>query len=158
MTIQGEAASPLPPWSMPAPNTQVRPEGPPFVTSVSPGCARGWFRRHRHTAISAEAALTPAKIDRFRVQSNAPSGAVTAVRPDHRGLAHLSQMSVKRVTATPVPDGGIEPGADTASLACSTLESSMSIPGNCTVGGLVVWKVCARFPNVGSTCGVSSAR
>jgi hypothetical protein len=70
----------------------------------------------------------------------------------------LSQMSVKRVTAMPVPDGGMDPGTVTASLACSTLDSSMSMPGNWTVGALVMWKVCATLPNVGSTCGVSSVR
>ena len=70
----------------------------------------------------------------------------------------LSQMSVNRVTAIPVPDGGIGPGTVTASLACSTLDSSMSMPGNFTVGGSVMWKLCATLPNVGSTCGVSSVR
>ena len=37
MTIPGEAANPLAPWSTPAPSTHSRPEGPPFATSVSPG-------------------------------------------------------------------------------------------------------------------------
>ena len=49
-------------------------------------------------------------------------------------------------------------GTVTASLACSTRLSSMSMPGNLTVGALVSWKLCATLPNVGSTCGLSSIR
>ena len=70
----------------------------------------------------------------------------------------LSQMSVNLVTARPVPDGGIGDGAETAALACSTVRNAMSLPGNFTVGGSVMWKLCATLPNVGSTCGVSSTR
>jgi hypothetical protein len=98
-----------------------------------------------------------AKIDRFCVQSGS-SGVVTVVSDQITAALPLSQISVKRVTARPVPEGGIGPGMDTASLACSTLGSSMSTPGNRTVGGLVMWKLCATLPNVGSTCGVSSTR
>ena len=157
MTIQGEAASP--PALVHARSQHASETGRSAVRDLRESrLCEGVVQTTSTHSDQRRSRPHPAKIDRFRVQSNAPSGAVTAVPPDHRGLAHLSQMSVKRVTATPVPDGGIEPGADTASLACSTLESSMSIPGNCTVGSLVVWKVCARFPNVGSTCGVSSAR
>jgi hypothetical protein len=87
-----------------------------------------------------------------------PSGAVTLVSDQIKAALPLSQISVNRVTATPVPDGGIGPGTETASLACSTLESSMSMPRNFTVGGVVMWKLCATLPNVGSTCGVSSTR
>ena len=99
-----------------------------------------------------------AKIDRFCVHSSAPSGAVTVVSDQITAALPLSQMSVNRVTARPVPDGGIGAGTETASLACNTLDSSMSMPGNCTVGGFVMWKLCATLPNVGSTCGVSSIR
>ena len=42
----------------------------------------------------------------------------------------LSQMSVNRVTAFAEPDGGSGAGALTCSLACRTLLSSMSMPGN----------------------------
>ncbi len=87
-----------------------------------------------------------------------PSGVVTVVSDQITAALPLSQMSVNRVTATPVPDGGIGAGTETASLACSTLLSSMSMPGNCTEGGSVMWKLCATLPNVGSTCGVPSTR
>ena len=83
---------------------------------------------------------------------------VTVVSDQITAALPLSQMSVNRVTATPVPDGGIGAGAETASLACSTLLSSMSMPGNFTEGGSVMWKLCATLPNVGSTCGVPSTR
>ena len=63
----------------------------------------------------------------------------------------LSQMSVNRVTAVPFPDGGIGPGIATASLACSTLPNSMSMPGNLTVGASVMLKLCTTLPKVGST-------
>jgi hypothetical protein len=99
-----------------------------------------------------------AKIDRFCVHSRVPSGAVTVVSDQITAALPLSQMSVNRVTATPVPLAGIGPGAEIASLACNTFDSSMSMPGNCTVGGFVMWKLCATLPNVGSTCGVSSVR
>jgi hypothetical protein len=36
MKIPGEVASPPAPWPAPAPNTRTPPQGPPFVTSVSP--------------------------------------------------------------------------------------------------------------------------
>lgn len=36
MSIPGTASSPLEPWPTPAPGSEARPEGPPFVTSVSP--------------------------------------------------------------------------------------------------------------------------
>ena len=62
-----------------------------------------------------------AKIDRFCVHSTVPSGADTVVSDQITAALPLSQMSVNRVTAIPVPDGGIGPGTDTASLACSTL-------------------------------------
>src|SRR6202171_6709240 len=99
-----------------------------------------------------------AKIDRFWVHSSVPSGAVTVVSDQMTAALPLSQISVKRVTAMPVPDGGTGPGTETASLACSTLDSSMSMPGKFTVGGVVMWKLCATLPKVGSTCGVSSVR
>ena len=99
-----------------------------------------------------------AKIDRFCVHSGVPSGAVTVVSDQITAALPLSQMSVNLVTARPVPDGGIGAGTETASLACSTRESSMSMPGNFTVGGSVMWKLGATLPNVGSTCGVSSTR
>ena len=83
---------------------------------------------------------------------------VTVVSDQITAALPLSQMSVNRVTATPVPDGGIGAGTETASLACSTLLSSMSMPGNFTEGGSVMWKLCATLPNVGSTCGVPSTR
>jgi hypothetical protein len=83
---------------------------------------------------------------------------VTLVSDQITAALPLSQISVKRVTPRPVPDGGIGPGMDTASLPCSTLDNSMSTPGNFTVGGSVMWKLCATLPNVGSTCGVSSRR
>src|SRR3954464_7574325 len=78
-----------------------------------------------------------AKIDRLCVQRGAPSGVVTVVSDQITAALPLSQMSVNSVTARPAPDGGIGAGADTASLACSTRLSSMSIPGNLTVGGAV---------------------
>src|SRR6478735_272748 len=99
-----------------------------------------------------------AKIERFWIHNGVPSGVVTVVSDQITAALPLSQMSVNLVTARPVPDGGSGAGADTASLACSTLLSSMSMPGNCTVGGLVSWKLAATLPNVGSTCGVSSTR
>src|SRR6478735_236333 len=99
-----------------------------------------------------------AKMDLFCVHNGAPSGVVTVVSDQITAALPLSQMSVNFVTARPVPDGGIGAGADTASLACSTLLSSMSMPGNFTVGGLVSWNLAATLPNVGSTCGVSSTR
>ena len=71
------------------------------------------------------------------VHSGVPSGVVTVVSDQITAALPLSQMSVNLVTATPVPDGGIGAGADTASLAVSTLLSSMSMPGNFTVGGAV---------------------
>jgi hypothetical protein len=46
-----------------------------------------------------------------------PSGAVTAVSDTMTAALPLSQISVNRVTATPVPDGGISPGTTMASLA-----------------------------------------
>src|SRR6478609_8659232 len=95
-----------------------------------------------------------AKIDRFCVHNSVPSGAVTVVSDQITAALPLSQMSVNLVTAIPVPDGGTGPGTDTASLACNTSDSSMSMPGNCTDGGSVMWKLCATLPNVGSTCGV----
>src|SRR6201991_3379642 len=79
-----------------------------------------------------------AKIERFCVHSGVPSGAVTVVSDQITAALPLSQMSVNLLTATPVPDGGIGVGTETASLACSTLLSSMSIPGNFTVGGSVM--------------------
>src|ERR1700754_1804270 len=79
-----------------------------------------------------------AKIDRFCVHTRVPSGAVTVVSDQMTAALPLSQMSVNLVTAMPVPDGGIGVGTETASLACSTLLSSMSIPGNFTVGGSVM--------------------
>jgi Protein of unknown function (DUF4038) len=36
MRIPGQVASPSAPWPAPAPGIQTTPEGPPFVTSVSP--------------------------------------------------------------------------------------------------------------------------
>ncbi|OUZ03183.1 hypothetical protein B0172_02744 [Mycobacterium avium subsp. paratuberculosis] len=87
-----------------------------------------------------------------------PSGAVTFVSLQITAALPLSQMSVNRVTARAEPEGGSGAGTSTRSDACSTLPSSMSMPGNCTVGGLVAWKVAATLPNVGSTCGVSSTR
>jgi hypothetical protein len=83
---------------------------------------------------------------------------VTVVSDQITAALPLSQTSVKRVTARPVPDGGMGPGTVTVSLACSTFDSSTSMPGNFTVGASVSWNVCATHPNVGSTCGVSSAR
>ena len=53
---------------------------------------------------------------------------------------------------------GLGAGALTASLPCSTLLNSMSMPGNLTVGGSVMWKLWATLPNVGSTWGVLSIR
>ena len=76
-----------------------------------------------------------AKIDRFCVHSNVPSGAVTVVSLQITAALPLSQMSVNRVTALAEPEGGSGAGTSTRSLACSTLPSSMSMPGNCTVGG-----------------------
>ena len=66
-----------------------------------------------------------------------PSGAVTVVSLQITAALPLSQMSVNRVTALAEPDGGSGPGTSTRSLACSTLPSSMSMPGNLTVGGFV---------------------
>ena len=60
-------------------------------------------------------------------------------------------MSVNRVTAFAEPEGGSGAGTSTRSLACNTLASSMSMPGNCTVGGLVMWNEAATLPKVGST-------
>ncbi len=66
----------------------------------------------------------------------------------------LSQISVNRCTDRAVPLGGSGAGTVTASLACSTLLSSISIPGgNFTSGGSVMWKLAATLPKVGSTCG-----
>src|SRR5215475_8547577 len=79
-----------------------------------------------------------AKIDRFWVHSSVPSGAVTLVSDQMTAALPLSQISVNLVTARPVPDGGMGAGAEIASLACSTLDSSMSMPGNFTDGGLVM--------------------
>jgi hypothetical protein len=101
------------------------------------------FRRRRRTALAAEAPPPRAKIERFWVHNSAPSGAVTVVFDQMTAALPLSQMSVNLVTARPVPDGGIGDGAETASLACSTLLNSMSMPGNFTVGGSVMWELCA---------------
>src|SRR6478609_8969303 len=90
-----------------------------------------------------------AKIDRFCVHSGVPSGVVTVVSDQITAALPLSQMSVNVVTARADPDGGIGAGTDTASLACSTLPSSMSMPGNFTVGGFVSWKLAATLPKVG---------
>jgi hypothetical protein len=81
---------------------------------------------------------------------------VTVVSDQITAALPLSQMSVNRVTARPVPDGGMGPSRKTASLACSTLESSTSMPGNCTVGGFVMWKLCATLPNVGNPSEIAS--
>ena len=97
-------------------------------------------------------------MDRFCFHSSVPVGSLTVVSDQITAALPLSQISVKRVTATPVPAGGIGPGTSTASLACSTFDSSMSMPGNFTAGGSVMWKLWATLPNVGSTCGVSSVR
>lgn len=97
-------------------------------------------------------------MDRRCVHNSVPSGAVTVVSLQITAALPLSQMSVNRVTALAEPDGGSGPGTSTRSLACRTLLSSMSMPGNCTVGGFVAWNVAATLPNVGSTCGVSSTR
>ncbi len=83
---------------------------------------------------------------------------MTVVSDQITAALPLSQISVNRVTAVPVPDGGMGPGALIASLACNTFDSSMSIPGNFTAGGSVMWKVCTTLPNVGRTCGVLSVR
>ena len=121
--------------------------------------ARGGSDRRRRAALAAEAALAAGE-DRPLLASTAACrrASSTVVSDQITAALPLSQMSVNRVTAMPVPDGGIGPGTVTASLACSTLDSSMSMPGNCTVGGSVMWKLCATLPNVGSTCGVSSVR
>jgi hypothetical protein len=55
---------------------------------------------------------------------------VTVVSDQITAALRLSQMSVNVVTARPAPDGGSGDGAETASLACSTLLNSMSMPGN----------------------------
>ena len=86
------------------------------------------------------------------------AGSVTLVSDQITAAFPLSQISVNLVTAVPVPSAGMGPGALIASLACSTRDNSMSIPGNFTVGGSVMWKLCATLPNVGSTCGVLSVR
>jgi len=87
-----------------------------------------------------------------------PPGSVTVVSDQMTAALPLSQISVNRVTAVPVPDAGMGPGALIASLAWSTRDSSMSMPGNFTAGGSVMWNVWATLPNVGSTCGVLSVR
>jgi len=56
------------------------------------------------------------------VHNTVPSGVVTVVSDQITAVLPLSQISVNLVTATPVPDGGIGLGAETASLACSTFE------------------------------------
>ena len=66
----------------------------------------------------------------------------------------LSQTSVNRVTDRADPLAGSGAGTVTASLACSTLLSSMSIPGNCTVGGSVSWKLAATLPKWAAPEGV----
>src|SRR6188508_2185843 len=73
-----------------------------------------------------------AKIDRLWVHSGVPSGVVTVVSDQITAALPLSQMSVNLVTARPVPDGGIGAGTLTASDACNTQDSSMSMPGNFT--------------------------
>jgi hypothetical protein len=56
------------------------------------------------------------------------------------------------------PLGGSGAGTCTASLACSTLLSSMSMPGKLTVGDSVTWNDAATLLKVGNTCGVPSLR
>jgi hypothetical protein len=74
-----------------------------------------------HT-LAAEPAFAAAEDRPLWVHSGAPSGVVTVVSDQITAALPLSQISM------------------TVSLACIALLSSMSIPGNCTVGGSVMWK------------------
>ena len=100
-----------------------------------------------------------AKIDRFFApRRRAVRRARHRIRPDHCGLA-LADVGEPGDRAT-VPDrrSGIGAGAETASLACSTRESSMSMPGNFTVGASVMWKLAATLPETGGALAVTSIR
>ena len=84
---------------------------------------------------------------------------VTVVSDQITAALPLSQISVNRVTARPVPDGGIGPGhgdglagvQHLATARCRCRGTSPSAARSCG-------SVCATLPNVGSTCGVSSVR
>ena len=99
-----------------------------------------------------------AKIDRFTVQSVLPLESATVVSLKITAALPLSQISVIRVTARPAPLAGSGAGTVTASLACNTRLSSISMPGKLTVGASVAWKLAATLLNVGNTCGVPSVR
>ena len=66
-----------------------------------------------------------AKIDRFCFHSTVPSGADTVVSDQITAALPLSQMSVNRVTAIPVPDGGMGPGADTVHRVAARTEAQV---------------------------------
>ena len=97
-------------------------------------------------------------MDRLVLHSGLPSRSVTVVSLTMTAALPLSQISVMRVLARPAPLGGSGAGTCTASLACSTLLSSMSMPGKLTVGGSVIWNEAATLLKDGSTCGVPSVR
>ena len=91
----------------------------------------------RRSALAAESALATGEDRSLRVsQRRAVQVSDRCLTDDHTALP-LSQISVNRVTDRADPLAGSGAGTVTASLACSTLLSSMSIPGNCTVGGSV---------------------
>ena len=79
-----------------------------------------------------------AKIDRLGWSTTACRQSVTVVWLTMTAAVPLSQISVNRVTERAEPLAGNGPGTVTPSLACSTLLSSMSMPGNLTFGGLVM--------------------
>ena len=97
-------------------------------------------------------------MDRFCVHSRLPSGSLTSVSLQITAALPLSQISVNRVTARAEPDGGSGPGTSTRFAGVQHLAQLDVDAGKFTVGGLVMWKVAATLPNVGSTCGVSSTR
>ena len=70
----------------------------------------------------------------------------------------LTNGLISRAVPSPRQAAHVFERALIASLACSTRDSSMSMPGNFTAGGSVMWNVWATLPNVGSTCGVLSVR
>ena len=100
------------------------------TTSTARARRRNRPRRGRRSTASASTAGVPSGRGDRRL------------RPDHRGLALVPDVGEPGDRACRCPTAGSAPGTDTASLACSTLLSSMSMPGNFTVGGSVMWKVC----------------